>query len=57
MRLTGADGTQTGAAWLCGARFDMVFAELKKGNIRPSMVNATVSTVTDAVKSVSHGEL
>jgi hypothetical protein len=56
MKLTGADELQTGVAWLAGARFDLVFAELKKGNFFASSVNH--SEIIEAAESSSnHGEL
>lgn len=57
MKLTGADELQTGVAWLAGARFDLAIAELKKGNFRPSQLNAS-DIAAEAVPSGSHhGEL
>ena len=56
MKLTGADELQTGVAWLAGARFDLVFAELKKGNFFASSLNH--SDIIEAAKSGgNHGEL
>jgi hypothetical protein len=57
MRLTGADRVQTGVAWLCGARFDMAIAELKKGIFRPSMLSNSAEIAADAAKSAGHAEL
>ena len=57
MMLTGADGVQTGVAWLCGARFDMAFAELKMGNFKPSMLGNSTDIAADAAKSAGHEEL
>jgi len=56
MKLTGADKLQTFVAWLAGARFDLAFAELKKGNFRTSHVNAS-DIVEVAQSGVSHAEL
>jgi hypothetical protein len=57
MKLTGADKIQTGVAWLCGARFDMAIAELKKGKFRLSSVNATGNAAEAARSPGHHGEL
>jgi hypothetical protein len=57
MRLTGADGVETGVAWLCGARFDMAIAEVLKGNFKSSMLGNSTDIAADAAKSAGHGEL
>jgi farnesyl-diphosphate farnesyltransferase len=47
---------QIGAAYLAGARFDVAFNEIKKGNIFPKFDNGSEGPQT-IVDQQDHGEL
>jgi hypothetical protein len=55
--LTGADHEQTGVAWLAGARFDLVYQEIMKGNFFTSSLNQSEIVDAAAKSGGNHGEL